>query len=167
MSRVGERVLWHFDEARDDTALVRASLWLEQLSVLCYETAADALAGDARRLVRRFAEHERAHAAAMQTVLEGLTVGVRNRPVAGDVQWHLPGLGRGSSAATLAQLAELEGWMLAGYQEMTRRVDELELLRTVGSVAAGGAQHLVALRDALGRPPAPRAFERGGEPTEQ
>jgi hypothetical protein len=78
------------------------------------------------------------------------------------VVWHLPGLGHGTRATTLAQLVELEESMLSGYQEMARRIGDLELLRTVGTVTAGGAQHLVALRDALGRPPVPRAFERVG-----
>jgi hypothetical protein len=162
VSDVGERVMWHFAEARTDTALVRAAVWLEQLCVLCYETAADALDGEARALTLRFAAHERAHAAAMETVLQGLTVGVRNRPEPVDVVWHLPGLGHGTRGPTLAQLVELEEWMLAGYREMARRIGDPELLRTVGTVTAGGAQHLVALRDALGRPPAPRAFERVG-----
>jgi hypothetical protein len=162
MNVVAERVLWHFDEPRTDTALVRAAVWLEQLCVLCYETAAEALPGEARALARRFAAHERAHAAGMETVLQGLTVGVRNRPEPVDVVWHLPGLGHGTRATTLAQLVELEESMLSGYQEMARRIGDLELLRTVGTVTAGGAQHLVALRDALGRPLVPRAFERVG-----
>jgi Ferritin-like domain len=163
VSVTGERVMWHFAEARDDTALLRASVWLEQLAVLCYERAAGGLGGDARRLAERFAGHERAHAAAMETVLQGMTVLVRNRPVADDVEWHLPGLGRDSRAHTLTQLADLEGWTLTGYQEMGRRTAELAILRSVGGVMAGGAQHLAALRAALGEPAAPRAFERGGD----
>lgn len=162
MNLVGERVMWHFGEARTDTALTRAGLWLEQLAVLCYARAEESLTGDARRLAERFGAHERAHAAAMESALQGLTVRVRNRPAGTDVDWHLPGLGHGDPERTLGQLAELEAWLLTGYQEMARRVTELELLRTVGGVTAGGAQHLVALRAALGRPLVPHALERGG-----
>ncbi len=157
---VRERVLWHFDEARTDTALVRAAVWLEQLAALCYATAGDALDGDARRLAARFGAHEGEHAAALESVLQGFTVQVRNRPVVSDAAWHLPGLGSGATTTTLALLAELEAWLLAGYQEMARRTTERTVLRTVGTIVAGGAQHLAALRAALGRPPAPRAFER-------
>jgi len=162
MNLVGERVLWHFAEARTDTALTRAGLWLEQLAVLSYARAAEVLTGDARALAERFAAHEREHAAAMESALQGLTVSARNRPVGVDVDWHLPGLGDGGRDHTLAQLAELESWLLTGYQDMGRRVGELELPRTVGGVMAGGAQHLVALRAALERPLAPHALERGG-----
>ena len=99
MSPTRERVVWHFADARTDTALVRAAVWVEQLAALAYATAADALAGDARRLAVRFAVHEQAHAAAMESVLEGLTETVRNRPVAVDVDYHLPGLrGAGGGA---------------------------------------------------------------------
>ncbi|HWT25809.1 MAG TPA: ferritin-like domain-containing protein [Solirubrobacteraceae bacterium] len=162
MTLVGERVLWHFAEARTDTDLVRASVWLEQLAVLCYERGAGGLTGAERELAERFAGHERAHATAMETVLQGLTVTVRNRPVGEDVDWHLPGLGTGPRERTLEQLAELEGWMLAGYRDMVRRTTELAILRSAGGVMAGAAQHLAVLRDALGRPAAPSAFERGG-----
>jgi hypothetical protein len=163
VSLTGERVMWHFAKARTDTALVRASVWLEQLAVLAYDEAARGLHGEARSLAERFAGHERAHAVAMETILQGLTVTVRNRPAPADVEWHLPGLGRGAEDRTLSQLADLEGWLLAGYQEMGRRTTELAILRSVGGVMAGGAQHLAALRTALGTPAAPRAFERGGD----
>jgi hypothetical protein len=153
MSPTRERVMWHFADARTDTALVRAAVWVEQLAALSYATAADALGGDARRLALRFAAHERAHAAAMESVLEGLTATVRNRPVAGDVDFHLPGLRDAGRAAVLAGLAELEEGLAAGYVAMARRIGDPELMRTPATVLAGGAQHLVALRHALaGRP---------------
>jgi hypothetical protein len=145
-------VAWHFADARTDAMLVRASVWLEQLAALAYAAAAEGLSGDARRLAERFAGHERDHAAAMETVLEGLTVGVRNRPVQRDVHYHLPALRDGGRAAVLEALAELEAALVAAYLEMGRRTREPELLRTVGAVMAGGAQHLVALRRELGRP---------------
>ena len=49
-----------------------------------------------------------------------------------------------------AALAELEGAAIAGHQLMGRRLAELDALRTVAAVMAGGAQHLVVLRRALG-----------------
>ena len=152
MSATRERVVWHFTDARTDTALVRAAVWVEQLAALTYATAADALAGDARRLAVRFAGHEQAHAAAMESVLEGLTETVRNRPVAVDVDYHLPQLRGADRARALAGLAELEEGLAAGYRVMARRVADPELLRTPATIVAGGAQHLVALRDALAGP---------------
>jgi Ferritin-like domain len=151
-----ERVLWHFTDARTDTALVRAAVWVEQLAALAYATAADRLEGDARRLALRFAEHERAHAAAMESLLESLTETVRNRPIAVDVSYHLPRIRQASPAAALTGLAELEEGLAAGYLDMARRIGDPELMRTPATVLAGGAQHLVALRHALRAQPPER-----------
>jgi rubrerythrin len=152
MSTTADRVAWHFADARTDAMLVRASVWVEQLAALAYAASAERLTGAPRHLAERFAEHERDHAAAMETVLEGLTVGVRNRPVQRDVHHHLPALRDGGRAAILEALAELEAALVAAYLEMGGSTREPELLRTVGAVMAGAAQHLVALRRELGKP---------------
>jgi O6-methylguanine-DNA--protein-cysteine methyltransferase len=161
VSAVGERVMWHFAEARTDTGLMRAAVWLEQMTALAYEEAGAALGGGDRRLAEAFAAHEHAHAAALESVLEGFTVYVRSRPELVDVDFHVPALRGGSRDAVLAALAELEAGLVAGYQRVARRATEPELLPTVAAVIAGGAQHLVALRRALGRGLVPHAFERG------
>ena len=44
---------------------------------------------------------------------------------------------------------------------MGRRLRALDALRTVAMVMAGGAQHLVVLRDALGENASHKAFESG------
>jgi hypothetical protein len=146
--------------ARSDSALLKVALHVEEVAALAYAAAADGpLAGD--DWAARFAEHEREHAAAFETMLFALTVPVREHAARRDVEALVPGLRRASRRGALRALAELEGAAIAGHQVMGRRLAELDALRTVASVMAGGAQHLVVLRDALGEVPLTRAFESG------
>jgi hypothetical protein len=46
-------------------------------------------------------------------------------------------------------LLELETAAIAGQQALARRLANLDVLRTVAMVMAGGAQHAVVLRDLL------------------
>jgi hypothetical protein len=88
-------------------------------------------------------------------------VPVREHAVPRDVDALVPGLRGAPRREALRALAELEGAAIAGHQLMGRRLVELDALRTVATVMASGAQHLVVLRDALGEPVLKRAFETG------
>ena len=146
--------------ARTDSGLLKAALHVEEVAAHAYALAADgALAGDA--WAARFAEHERQHAAAFETMLFALTVPVREHAVRSDVDALVPGLRGASRRGALRALAELEGAAIAGHQLMGRRLAELDALRTVAAVMAGGAQHLVVLRDALGNAALTRTYETG------
>jgi hypothetical protein len=146
--------------ARSDSALLEVALHVEQVAALAYAVAAEGpLTRDG--WAARFAEHEREHAAAFETMLFALTVPVREHAAQSDLEALVPGLRGATRRAALRALAELEGAAIAGHQVMGRRLAELDPLRTVASVMAGGAQHLVVLRDALGEVPLTRAFESG------
>jgi hypothetical protein len=146
--------------ARTDSGLLKAALHVEEVAAHAYALAADgALAGDS--WAARFAEHERRHAAAFATMLFALTVPVREHAAANDVDALVPGLRGASRRGALRALAELEGAAIAGHQLMGRRLVELDALRTVAAVMAGGAQHLVVLRDALGNTALTRTYETG------
>ena len=154
--RVGEL----YAAARSDSALLMVALHVEEVAAHAYDAAADGpLAGD--DWAARFAEHEREHAAAFETMLFALTVPVREHAGPGDVDALVPGLRGGSRRDALRALAELEGAAIAGHQQMGRRLAELDALRTVAVVMAGGAQHLVVLRDALGNTALTRTYETG------
>jgi len=151
-----------FEAARSDGALLTAALRVEEVCALAYEAAAEgALAGEERALARRFAQHERQHAAALETMLFALPVPVREHAGPGDVDELLPGLRGAGRAEALRALADLEGAAIAGHHLIGRRLRALDALRTVAGVMAGGAQHLVVLRDALGEDELTRAFETG------
>ena len=69
-----------------------------------------------------FAEHERAHAAALETLLFALTVPVRSARSRSTSTALLPGLRQRRAAPRRSRgLAELEGAAIAGYQLIGRR----------------------------------------------
>ena len=155
-------VLELFEAARSDAALLKAALEVEEVCAQAYELAAGGpLRGDERALARRFAGHEREHAAAFETMLFSLTVPVREHAAPRDLDALVPGLRGSGRRQALRALAELEGAAIAGHQLMARRLQALDALRTVAVVMAGGSQHLVVLRDALGARELTHAFETG------
>ena len=156
------RIAELFAAAGTDAGLLQAGLHVEQVTALAYEAAAEGpLAGEERTHALRFAEHERRHAAAFETMLFALTVPVRERAGREDLDAVLPDLRRADRREALEALAELEGAAIAGHQLMGRRMAALDALRTVATVMAGGAQHLVVLRHALGEPALTKTYETG------
>jgi hypothetical protein len=156
------RVAALYAAASTDPALLTAALHVEEVAALAYAAAAEgALAGKERAHALRFAEHERLHAAAFETMLFALTVPVREHASARDLEALVPELRGASRRDTLRALAELEGAAIAGHQEIGRRLTELDALRTVAAVMAAGAQHLVVLRGALGNSVLTHAYETG------
>jgi hypothetical protein len=151
-----------FEAARTDAGYLQAALHVEQVAALAYAAAADAMpAGVERAQALRFAGHEREHARVFETLLFALTVPVREHAGESDLQALIPGLRRAGREQALARLAELEGAAIAGHQQLGRRLRALDALRSVATVMAGGAQHLVVLRSALGDEPVTRVFESG------
>lgn len=158
-----ERVQELFEAARTDAGFLKTALHVEEVAALAYAAAARGpLAGTAERAhALRFAEHERRHAAAFETLLFALTVPVREHAGPDDLDALVPGLRDSGRREALAALAELEGAAIAGHQLIGRRLLALDAMRTVAAVMAGGAQHLVVLRHALGQTPLTHAYETG------
>ena len=73
----------------------------------------------------------------------------------------MPGFDALDRRATLEALLELETAAIAGQQALGRELVNLDALRTVAMVMAGGAQHLVVLRDLLDEKPLTKVFENG------
>jgi hypothetical protein len=154
-----------FEEARTDAGLLQAALHVEQVAALAYAAAGEgALKGEERAQALRFAGHERRHAAAFETMLFALTVPVREHAGPDDLDALLPGLQDAGRREALSALAELEGAAIAGHQLIGRRLRALDALRTVAAVMAGGAQHLVVLRHALGSGELTFSYETGNQP---
>ena len=151
-----------FAAARTDSGLFAAGLFVEEVAALAYKAAAvGPLRGEERAMALRFAGHEREHAAVFETLLFALTVPVREHATEADLDAVIPGLRRADRDEALTALTELEGAAIAGHQAIGRRVEALDAVRTVATVMAAGGQHLVVLRDALGRQPVTKAFESG------
>ena len=162
MSGIDAAVAERYATARTDSGMFKAGLWVEEVAALAYEAAADgALTGDDRAFAQRFAAQEREHAAVFETLLLSLTVPVREHAVPADLERLIPGLRRADRETALGRLGELEAAAIAGHQLMGRRLEVLDALRSVAAVMAGGAQHLVVIRAALGDEPLTKAFESG------
>jgi rubrerythrin len=156
------RVQRLFEAARTDASFMEAALRVEEVAALAYAAAAAGpLVGEERAQALRFAEHERRHAEVFETMLFALTVPVREHAGPDDLDALVPGLRDATRREALRRLAELEGAAIAGHQLMARRLVALDALRTVATVMAGGAQHLVVLRHALGQTPLTHAYETG------
>jgi hypothetical protein len=148
--------------ARTDSGMLKAGLFVEELAALAYRAAAAGpLEGEDRARAVRFAGHEREHAAVFETLLFALTVPVREHATEADLHALIPGLRRAGRDEALEALAELESAAIAAHQVMGRRLEALDALRSVATVMAGGAQHLVVLRESLGEQPVIKAFESG------
>jgi hypothetical protein len=122
----------------DDGELIEELIELERRLALVYDgggSAADNL----------FARHSREHA-------EGLEQALRNR----GGRPPEPPRAAGGSALQLEQRAVAACNRAAGELRDTR------LLPTFAAIMANHGQHLVVLRQALGRDPIPAAFETGG-----
>ena len=162
MTVLAEQVTERFAAARTDAGLFQAGLHVEQVCALAYAAAAEGpLAGEERAQALRFAEHERDHAHVFETLLFALTVPVREHATRDDLDALLPGLRRAEPREALADLAALEGAAIAGHQLVGRKLIALDALRSVATVMAAGAQHLVALRHALGETQLTHTYETG------
>lgn len=137
---------------QSDVAVLNAVLDLEHLMAALYPLAAARLAGEARALARAFAAHEREHARRLTTTIErlgGAPNGARPAEVYAE---QLAGV-RGERAA-LGFLADLEETALAGWGAAVPRLSDRALRQTAAAVLACQAEHLAALRAALGELPA-------------
>jgi hypothetical protein len=153
--------------AGDALALPPAARAADQHGLLerAFEHEAKAAAARDRRLGRRvrtlagrFAGHHDDHLTALGFALRGVGAGTPSRPrgVAG-LSTALTG---GDAAFATLALGLEEAGLGACLEAQAVLADPRQAL-IVGSIATGNAQHLVVLRELLGRDPLPRAFETG------
>jgi hypothetical protein len=140
-----------------DADVLRDLIMLEQRSVLAYTAAADGgRLGGLEAVARLFAEQEQEHADGLGRALRRLG---GSPPRTSDGGTALPDSPRAFAESAL----ELETELVAAFQDALGRLGSGELISTALSIAANQAQHLVVLRQVLGRPPSPRPFVTGGQ----
>jgi hypothetical protein len=140
--------------ARDDRSIVTAAIDLEQRAAAAYDSAATGgkLPPALARLARHLRDQEEEHADGLARALRGLG----GRRPARPERPPAPPAGRAFGGYALALEERLIG---AYYHAMPRLRPGLR--QPIGSIMASEAQHLVVLREALGRDPLPAAFETG------
>jgi hypothetical protein len=132
--------------ARGDVTLLREAVKLEQRLALAFATAI--VPRGLARQSRLFAAHARDRAAT-------LSASLRQRG------GHLPPPQARGPRAALRGLLALEEEAAGFYVRALGQLHDTHLVLFMGSALTGHAQELVALREALGRQPLPRAFETG------
>jgi hypothetical protein len=140
--------------ARDDRSIVAAAIDLEQRAAAVYDAAATdgKLPPGLAHLARHLRDQEAEHADGLARALRGLG---GHRPARPDPP-PSPPAGRAFGPYALA----LEERLIGAYYEAMPRLRP-GLRQPLGSIMASEAQHLVVLREALGRDPLPAAFETG------
>ena len=124
-------------------AVLEELIRLEQRAVVAY-TAAKSVT-----VARLFAEQSQQHADALTRALRARGGSPPAQPTGA------------ADAPGLADALELESTAVAAYYNALGRVKAPELLPTLASIMANRAQHLVVLRQQLGRNPLPDAFVTG------
>ena len=156
------RTMNAFAQAKGDAEILEGAVALEQQAVFAYTAAADSRKlGDSTPVARLFAKQEQEHADGLITALQGLGGKAPAKPTMAD---DVPGLAKAAagSAKDITDFAvELETAAVAAYYMAHGKLKSPELLRTGASIMANEAQHLVVLRQALGRNPSPDAFVTG------
>jgi rubrerythrin len=154
------RVRNAFAQTTGDPAILQEAIGLEQTAVVSYEHAANGrlLKGEVRETARLLAEQEQQHADALKVAFENLG-GTAPEPPEPDAVEGLTDLKTQDEFLRFA--IELENMLVVAYDEASGRLVSSELVKTGAEIVSSEAQHLVVLRQALGRNPLPEAFEAG------
>ena len=147
-----------------DARLLKRAVRLEQEAAVVYETLAegDVLDDEVAAAAEAFAGQQREHVLALTAALEdaGQEAPPPPRPDAID------GLEEAESQAEgLALAVDLENALIRAYGRISESPAGEAVLRTTVQIACNAAQHLVVLRQQLGEPPLPEAFETGAPQT--
>jgi Ferritin-like domain len=145
-----------------DAEILNAALARELTILDAYTRGAPRLRGGARALARRLRAHEQEYVSALTKAIRGLGGDTEAEPEAADLSSAVRGQGD-----LLALLYELESAALAAYVEVAPQLYTAAPRTLDASLAAGHAQHLVVLRQALGADPVaavPEAFDGGEVP---
>ncbi len=143
-----------------EAELLERAIRLEQEAGVAYESLAggDLLDEEVAKAAELFADQQREHVGALSAALEDLDGKVPPTPRPAQIG----GLDEAGSQADGLELAiDLENALIRAYGEIVASPASPAILKTVVEIAGNAAQHLVVLRQQLGDPPLPEAFETG------
>jgi rubrerythrin len=149
-----------FGASGGDVAILASAIRLENTAVAAYAGAVQTglLGPPVRRAATLFGRQETAHAAALAAALRQLGA---TSPTGMDAKLLAPLKAVRSQKQVLEFAIELETMAVAAYYDAARRFKAAGLLRIGAQIMSNEGQHLVVLRQALGRDPVPSAFEKG------
>jgi rubrerythrin len=150
-----------FAAAQTDAGVLASAIRLENTAVAAYAAALKSgvvLTPQFRQAITLFGRQEAEHAAALTTALKGLG----GTPPAGTDAKLLAPLKTARSQEQVAAFAiELETMAVAAYYDAAQKLQQARLRQTSAQIMANEGQHLVVLRQALGKNPVPHPFETG------
>ncbi len=145
---------------RNDAGILASAIRLENTAVAAYAAAlkSGVLTPQFRRTAALFGRQEAEHAAALTAALKSLG----GTPPAGTDAKLLAPLKSARSQQQVAQFAiELETMAVAAYYDASKKLRQARLLQTSAQIMSNEGQHLVVLRQTLGKNPVPQAFANG------
>jgi rubrerythrin len=145
---------------QDDAGILSSAIRLENTAVSAYAAAVKSgvLTPQLRRTAALFGRQEAEHAAALTAALKSLG----GTPPAGTDAKLLTPLQSARSQKQVIEFAiELETMVVAAYSDASKKLRQARLLQTSAQIMSNEGQHLVVLRQALGKDPVPNAFENG------
>jgi len=145
---------------QNDAGILASAIRLENTAVAAYAAAvaSGVLTPQFRRTAALFGRQEAEHAAALTAALKSLG----GTPPAGTDAKLLAPLKNARSQQQVAQFAiELETMAVAAYYDASKKLRQARLLQTSAQIMSNEGQHLVVLRQTLGKNPVPQAFENG------
>ncbi len=145
---------------QNDAGILASAIRLENTAVAAYAAAlkSGVLTPQFRRTAALFGRQEAEHAAALTAALKSLG----GTPPAGTDAKLLAPLKSARSQQQVAQFAiELETMAVAAYYDASKKLRQARLLQTSAQIMSNEGQHLVVLRQTLGKNPVPQAFANG------
>jgi rubrerythrin len=145
---------------QNDAGILASAIRLENTAVAAYAAAvaSGVLTPQLRRTATLFGRQEAEHAAALTAALKSLG----GTPPAGTDAKLLAPLKSARTQRQVVQFAiELETMAVAAYYDASRKLRQARLLQTSAQIMSNEGQHLVVLRQALGKNPVPHSFESG------
>lgn len=148
-------------DAGDEEQLLRGVLDVEQTMAVSYGVAIGTrlLKPDVAAFARHFQTQERQHAAAIRAALDKLGAG--DLPAVPRPQ-EIKGLDAAHTQTdVLAFLLEQETMVVAAYFDASQKLEDGKLRQTFSTIMPNEGQHLVVIRQALGKESVPNASETG------
>jgi len=149
-----------FAQVEGDEAILMGAITLEHTAVAAYGGALKSGKLDAKttKVARLFMGQEQEHADALTAALKNLG---GTPPTGPDARLLKPLAGVRTQQAIAMFAVELETMAVAAYYDAHRKLQTAGLLQAAAQIMSNEGQHLVVLRQALKRDPAPSAFENG------
>jgi Ferritin-like domain len=146
---------------REQLIGISGAVAAEQTAMVAFEAIANGGVLDPRATatMRILLDHATFHA----TVLgDSLKSELGDDPPLPPKRTQIPGLERARTRLAALRLAmRLEERAVAAHLVAVRRTNNAQILRTIAGIVGSDGQSLVLLRQLLGEPPVPSAFERG------